>query len=343
MAEATGQPEPTPAPEPTPTPEPEPAPEPAPALEPEPELQPEPEPEQFAGLPDDWKTDAVAYAAGDEDHKDYEKNVERLNKRMVRFPNPGEILKSFINVETAFKKGKDPDPFPEEGTDEQKGVWRKSNDVPEAPLKSEDLKFDSGLVIGEGQVDGINDYLDRAFAKNHSKTRIKEDIELYYEVQDNMIKERHVQDEEDKINSTEELKQTVGNDIGPTVRAAVSLFKGFSKADGEYIDAPKGLYDQILGARLANGIALGNDADILRYLSQVALELDPGITTSPGMGASSLGNVVTEMAEIEKLMKDKKSEYYSGPKTPDGNKTVMEARYLELVEAKMKMEKRSET
>jgi hypothetical protein len=61
------------------------------------------------------------------------------------------------------------------------------------------------------------------------------------------------------------------------------------------------------------------------------------------MGASSLGNVVTEMAEIEKLMKDKTSEYFSGPKTPDGKKTVMEARYLELVEAKMKMEKRSET
>ena len=46
------------------------------------------------------------------------------------------------------------------------------------------------------------------------------------------------------------------------------------------------------------------------------------------------GAIDTELAEIEISMRDGRGEYYSGPKTPDGNKTIMEARYLELLEHK---------
>ena len=41
-----------------------------------------------------------------------------------------------------------------------------------------------------------------------------------------------------------------------------------------------------------------------------------------------------EIAQLENAMKDAGGEYYTGPKTPDGKKTVMESRYLELVKAK---------
>ena len=41
-------------------------------------------------------------------------------------------------------------------------------------------------------------------------------------------------------------------------------------------------------------------------------------------------------------MKDRNGVYYTGPKTPDGNKTIMEARYLDLITAREKIAKRGE-
>ena len=46
-------------------------------------------------------------------------------------------------------------------------------------------------------------------------------------------------------------------------------------------------------------------------------------------------SVEAEMAAIEHDMMDSHGEYYTGIRIPDGNKTVMEARYLELIESKL--------
>ena len=339
-----GQPENVPAPEPQPDPAPAPAPEPEPAPKPDSSKtfaqDPAPAPEPSAGpaeFPDDWKEKLVSYAVGAKEGDEYDK----LLKRAERWDNPGEVLKSFVNVENRFKQGEDPNPFPNDGTEEQKASWRKANNIPEDGYKIESLELSDGLVIGEEDKTRVEAYLAKAHENNFKPEVVTQNLETYFEILDKEHADRQAQDEEDKANTAKVLTERMGKDINVKVGAAIALFKGFSKADGEYVTAPEGLMDKILGARLADGTALGNDPDALQYLSGVALEIDPDITSTGAGGGGTMATVDARMSEIEVLMKDKQSDYYKGPKTSDGQKTVLEQEYYELIKAKERMNKRN--
>jgi len=322
-----------------PAPAPEPAPPAAPApntvMTPAPEGAPAPASSMF---PDDWKSQYVSYALdGKTEGEDYDK----LMKRADRWNNPGEVMKSFLNIEKQFKQGEDPNPFPEDGTDEQVSAWRKASGIPEDGYKVEDLGLNEETVIGEDNKDLVENYLEKAHKANIPPAAVKQNLEMYFEIQDQTVAERAAQDDSDKAATQELLTKEMGKDIAPRVGAAIALFKGFSRADGEYVNAPDGMMDQILGARLADGTALGNDANTLKYLSAIALELDPEITRTGPSHGGSMQTIDTRMGEISQLMKDKESDYYKGQKTADGNKTLLEQEYYELILAKERMNKRN--
>jgi hypothetical protein len=281
----------------------------------EPETESEPEPKTAiedadpkpVSAPVDWPEDwRDKIADGD----------EKLRARMNRFPSPKAVWDSFASMEDAFKKGQPQVPFPEEGTDEDKTAWRKDQGIPETP---EDYKinFDESLnqeLIEEGE---LKTFLLEMHDKNVNPKDASAAVNAYLRITEQEVLDRHTQDAADKASSTEALQAEYGEDMKGMLTGAYCLLDS----------APGDLKAQILGARLANGTALGNDTDAVRWMASMALQLNPGQTVVPG-GGDSEATIEAEINDMQALMADRNSDYYKGP-----NSDKMQARYRQLLEA----------
>ena len=263
-----------------------------------------------ADFPEDWR---VKMAGGD----------EKLLKRLERMKSPLDVANWAKNAEKQWKQGADPDPFPDKGTPEEQNAWRKSHNIPE---KSEeyikDLSLPSGVVIGEHDKPRVNEYLEMAHKANLPPEVVKQNIGWYFTMREQEMQQRLQKDEQDKKLTGETLRSEMGNDFKKYLGAAYQLLES----------APEGILSAISESRKPDGTKLGNDPNVVRWLSQMALEINPTATVTPGSGTSALTNIETEIAEIEKLMATDRNAYFSND--------AKQARYRELVTARDKVKSR---
>jgi hypothetical protein len=104
--------------------------------------------------------------------------------------------------------------------------------------------------------------------------------------------------------------------------------------DGLLTQIPEDGKNLLMGARLADGTPLGSNPKIQRWLANLAREVNPVATIIPGSGTNSAQALESELANIQKLMGDKTSEYWKGP-----NAEKMQARYRDLLNVQEKMKK----
>src|SRR3990167_6248044 len=157
---------------------------------------------------------------------------------------------------------------------------------------------------------------------NADPKSVQSALNAYYNIQDRMIQDRATKDETDKTSARDELRDEMGKDFSRHLTAAYDLLQS----------APEGIMDALEGARLADGTRLNNNAQVLRWFAKMAMEMNPAATVAPGKGAGSLQSVESEIATIEKRMKEDRNGYMSD--------NAAQARYIQLVEAKDKMTKR---
>ena len=270
--------------------------------------------------PKDWRERFATYATGKSEGEEYDKELKRLQ----RSTSPLEINKSYRQLEGKFKRGEDPDPFPSEGTDEEKTTWRKAHKVPDKPEEYiKDFSLPDGLVIGEADKPYVDEFLKAAHGENRSPDVVKSDLEFYFRMRDRQIQDLMAKDEQNKATAAETLKAEYGADFKKYLGAAYNLLE----------TAPEGVLEAVLGARKSDGTRLGDDIQINRWLAQVALEINPAATVVPGSGAGSLVSIDTEINEIEQLMKTDREAYWSNPSK--------QARYRELTDAKERLQKRN--
>jgi len=264
-----------------------------------------------ATWPDDWRKQI----AGDD---------EKELKRLERLKSPKDLYASYRNLEKKIKQGKDPDPFPEEGTDEEKAEWRKGRGIPDKPEDYiKDFTLDGGLVIGEDDKPIVNKFLEAMHAKHADPSAVKEAINAYYQIIDGQAKERADKDKTDEVTTRDELRDELGKDFTPRLQAAYGLIES----------APEDVRDLLLSARLGNGTLLGNHGPTLKWLMDLAMEINPAAAVTPGKGAGTLQSIESEIAEIEKLMRDNRREYYGDERKQE--------RYRQLLEARDKMKKKA--
>ena len=270
--------------------------------------------------PSDWREKMAAYTVGKGDGGEYNKELKRLQ----RATSPLEINKSYRQLEVKYKRGDDPDPFPSEGTDEEKAAWRKSHSVPDkAEDYLKDFALPDGLVIGEADKPVVDEYLATAHEMNLPPNMVKNNIGWYFKTRDGQIQQRMEKDEQDKTSTAEELKAEFGPDFKKYLSAAYNLLE----------TAPEGVLGALTEARMNDGTKLGNHPQVVRWLSQMALEINPAATVVPGSGENSMISIDTEMAQIEQLMKTNREAYWGDPSK--------QARYRELLEAKERLQKRN--
>lgn len=270
-----------------------------------------------AKFPDNWREEFASFATGKTEGEEFDKELKRLQ----RIKNPADSWKSYRSLEAKFKKGEDPEPFPAEGTDEEKSAWRKAHGLPESAKEYlKDFSLDDGLVIGDNDKPIVEQYLAAAHEGNVPPEAVKQSLNWYFAMREGETQKRMEKDESDKMTARDTLRDELGSDFNKHLGAGYDYLTTVFGDDA----------DSIMAARLPDGTMLGNNSRFIMGLSQTALELNPAHTITPS-GGDSAKSLKTRMTEIESIMSSDRNKYYR-----DG----LDVEYRKLVEVEEKMNKR---
>lgn len=247
---------------------------------------------------------------------------EKIIKRLERYASPEAAADALIAAQNRISSGELKTALPKDPSEAELKQWRKDNGIPEAPDKY-DLKFDSGLVIGENDKPAIDGFLETAHGLNLTPDQAKGAIEWYFQNQEQQAQEIEQQDDIDTQSTQDELN----SEWGPEYRRNINMIRGMMDK------IPAEARKRLEGARLPGGKAVFNDPDILRGFAALALEINPAGTLVPSGGGDPMKGVEEEIQAIEKTMKENRSQYNKDEK--------MQSRYRELLDAREKLSKRS--
>lgn len=241
-----------------------------------------------------------------------------------RFQDPKALYKSYQELRGKMAKGelKAQTPFPEKGTTEEQAAWRKENGVPEAPEKY-DIKLDGNIVIGEDDQPVVQDFLKYAHGKNWNNAQAKDAMQWYFGVYQPQMQK--VQAEAD-AEARKEAQAALASAWGPDFKKNMSAVGNFLQR------APEKLRGLLLSGRLADGTAIGDHPEVLRWFADMELTLNPHSTLTGPEGADALKNAEGRIKEIETLMRKDRAAY--------NKDAAMQEEYRNLLDARERMQQR---
>lgn len=254
--------------------------------------------------PGDWRT---KLADGD----------QRLEKRLGRFSSPRNVLDSLLAAEHRLRGGPGAAgaTAPEGDDPTALAAWRAAQGVPETP---EDYgpELPDGMVIGEDDAPLVDAFLQSAHSANMSRDQVNQALGWYYAEQDKVAGERQAADRAAHDAAVDALKQAWGPEFPAHVNVVHSLFD----------DAPEGLKENLLGARLSNGSLFGDHPEAIQWLSSLARAVNPAATLAPS-GATGPGKALAdEITAIEARMTTDRAGYFKDE--------PQQARYRDLLAAR---------
>ena len=258
--------------------------------------------------PDDWRE---SYAGQD----------DKLLKRLGRYASPKAAFDALISAQDKISRGELKKPLGPNASPDELAAFRADQGIPESHDKYE-LKLSEGRVIGETDKPLIDKFLESMHGKNATPDQVSAGVDAYYDVVEEMQANRYEADEDFKRQSEDALRAEFGNDFRRNMNMIGGLLAG----------APGGVKDMLMEARTEDGTRIINSPDTLRWLTQLAREINPVAAVVPGAGANAGQAISDELASITKLMGDPKSEYWKGPKAE-----AMQERFRQLAGAKERM------
>jgi hypothetical protein len=237
---------------------------------------------------------------------------------LKRYSSPQTFAKAYQSLRQKQDSGELRAPLPKDATPEQVAAYRKDSGIPDKP-EGYDL---GGLAISDEDKPAVDEYLKTMHAQNATPDQIKANLGVYYKLKADAETALAENDAKIKHESEDALRSEFGADYRRNMMGAHNLLESM----------PEGLKDNLMGARLKDGTKFGDNATALKWLVQTALELNPAATVVMGVGDSSVKSIATEIAAIEKTMREDRPAY-----DKDG---AMRARYRELIEAREKLSKR---
>ena len=231
--------------------------------------------------PDDWRTKMIA----DLDEGDA--------KLLERYADPQSIAKALVGANKRISEGFKPEPFPEDGTDEQKAAWRESAGIPAAAADYAQNVGD-GIVIGEDDSELFASFAETAHAMNMPQEHFDAAAKWYMEHASQQTELREEQDVEDSGKLDTELSDEYG---AGEYKANKNNLLGVLTAH-----LPKESLEALLNARMPNGTGVFNDKGVVQGLIKIARELNP-IPTLVSAGndpGKSIENRLKEFGEIRK-------------------------------------------
>lgn len=251
--------------------------------------------------PEDWR---ARLSAGD----------QRLERRLGRFAEPRQIVDSLLAAEQRLRGGARP-PAPADDDPTALAAWRAEAGVPETPDGYE-IALPEGVVLGETDQPLVDGFLESAHRANMTPEQVNHALDWYYRQQDALAAERATADQAIHDATLARLEQAWGRDF----RATVNCVHAFLD------DAPEGLKENLMGARLADGTSFGDSADAILWLERLARRAAPAQTLAPAGAGGPARAMADEIAAIERRMSDDRAGYFKDE--------AAQARYRELLEAR---------
>lgn len=261
--------------------------------------------------PGDWASLRTQFAKGD----------EKLEKRLARYSSVEAALDALVAAQNKISSGVVKTPLPENATPEQVKEWRTENGIP-TTVDDYDIKLSNGMLIGEDDKPYAEAFLNQALEAGLKSEQANKVLDWYFQDREAQMADLKQADAVSAQKAAEEMRKEWGTEYK----------LNFNLINGMLETAPEGVKDQVLGARLANGTPLGSDPAVLRWLATTARELNPTATVVPTTGSNAAATVEAELASIQKLMGDHKSDYWKGPSSER-----MQARYRELINVQQKL------
>lgn len=258
--------------------------------------------------PDDWQT---RVAKGD----------EKLSKMAGRFASPEALFDAYVAANNRIRSGELKAALPENAKPEEVAQWRKDNGIPEKP-EDYDLKFESGLVLGEEDKQYVDKFLEIAHEQNMTPSQVKAAIEWNEANKEAQISARHEMDETQRVEALDALNAEWGGNF----RRNVNMVEGLLTM------LPESVRDDLAAARMPDGTAIFNNPDVLRGFAAIAHELNPAGAVVPAAGGDPMKGVNEEIDQIEKTMRENRTAYNKDEK--------MQERYRDLLSAREKMASR---
>lgn len=266
-------------------------------------------------------SEGASGAGGDDWRARLSGGDEKLLGYLGRLPSEKAVVERLKKHEDDLKAGKYLKPLPENATDKEIAEYRAQNGVPEKAEGYLD-KLPDGLVVGDDDRPAVNTFIEAMHALHAPRPIVEAALGAYYK-----LAEQQQADEVDRIAEAKEtsilaLRDEWGADYKRNLNAVDSFLKTL----------PEDVAAALSGGTDADGIPLANSAPVIKWLAAQALEANPLSTVVPGAGANQASAVQDEIAKLEAMMQDRKSEYWTGPNS-DKNR----ARLRELYEAKEKL------
>ena len=266
-----------------------------------------PKPVAPATWPEDWRTQI----AGD--------NKKAITK-LERIKAPQELLNSYLSLEQQLSSGLYTKKLPTHATEAELAEYRKSNNVP-ADWKEYDTNLNNGIVFGEADKPMVESWLQFAHERNAPPDIVKMGLEWYTQQEQALVDSLAERDQINSQKTTDALRAEWGPEFQRNMNTVKVMLDGY-----------EGAWDNIMGARNAEGVRNGDNPSVMKALASIAREMNPYGTILPNDGGKDPAQTVQdEIAGIRRLMADKSSKYWKGPES-----NQIQARYRTLIETQQR-------
>lgn len=250
-------------------------------------------------------------------------NQERLDG-LNRFKSANDFLDAFDNAQKTIRSGqhKAPVQLSDQPTDEELATYRQENGIPAEAKGYLDLAPE-GLVFGENDEAVLNSFLESAHGKNYTPDQVNNVLDWY--ANELVPQQEQLQTQEDETfrqATVNALREEWGQDYTSNFQSAMNHLQAtFPKGpDGQDMSS------LVLGARLADGSLAGDNPLFLKWMANVAHEMNPAGFVAPGSGLTQEQSVTSEIATIEQTMRTEPDKYWGDNNMQDRYRTLLEAR-----------------
>ena len=257
---------------------------------------------------------------GEDWRQNYAGEDEKMAKRLERYASPKGALDALVAAQNKISSGELKTALQSDASDEETATWREENGIPSS-VDGYEINLPNGIVVGEEDKPMVDSFLESSLAANLHPDQVNDTLAWYYDYQEQVVQQQQDNDAASKQTGEDSLRVEWGQDYRRNLQIATNLLD----------NAPEGLKDQIMGARLADGTPLGSDPTSLNWLVDMSRKVNPVATVVPGSGTNAVQAIETELASLKGMMGDRSSEYWKGD-----NAEKNQARYRELVDTVQK-------
>ena len=222
---------------------------------------------------------------------------------------------------------------PVEYTDEEKAAWRTEMGLPLKPeAMVEALKLPDGRILGEDDKPVAEAFAKQLFAAGGNQDTFNATLAWYYDQLEEAQASQSETDEGYQQESRVALKEEFGTDFRRNINVVKTLFNDVPGALEE-----GGLFHRIMSSRDAEGHVLGDNPDMIKFLVNLAYEVNPVARVTPaGQGSGGI-DVGKRLTELVGMMGDPASDYWK--RGPVGD--AIQKEYRDLVEVQNKVAARA--